>query len=289
MRPRTRPARLLGFAAGLLAALLGCSPETPNSPALSTEQSGGNAEPGAAALDFAFYRDNVEPVFIRSRGDFRPPDPGEPACVMCHTWQTNTPFHLEPLEEDQDGNVYWTDEQSRRNLAALSRLITPGNPQDSRLLRAPLSADAGGSPAHTGGKVWASQTDPEWQMLADWIGSTSGGPAVAETIPTVDVEFYRACVHPIFFEAPYGALQCANCHGQEFAQADPDESWRAVQRLIEPGYPTQSRLLMHPLHPDGGGDYAHNGVRRWSSQDEPEWQMLAAWLRGERSGADCRP
>ena len=57
--------------------------------------------------------------------------------------------------------------------------------------------------------------------------------------------------------------------------------------LIEPGRPTQSRLLMHPLHLDAGGDYVHNGVRRWLSQDDPEWRMLAAWVRGERTGSYC--
>ncbi len=66
------------------------------------------------------------------------------------------------------------------------------------------------------------------------------------------------------------------------------ERFELAMRLIEPGQPTQSRLLMHPLHPDGGGDYAHNGVRRWMSQDDAEWQMLAAWVRGERTGADCQ-
>jgi hypothetical protein len=44
---------------------------------------------------------------------------------------------------------------------------------------------------------------------------------------------------------------------------------------------------MHPLHPDAGGSYMHNGGRRWMSQDDPEWQMLAEWVRGERSGDMC--
>ena len=42
----------------------------------------GEAQTG---LDFEFYRDNVEPIFVQSRGDFLPPDPGDPACVMCQT------------------------------------------------------------------------------------------------------------------------------------------------------------------------------------------------------------
>ena len=79
-------------------------------------------------LDFEFYRDNVEPLFVQSRGDFQPADPGNPACVMCHTWQTNTAFHLESLQEDGSGGVFWTEEQSRANFEMVSRLVMPGDP-----------------------------------------------------------------------------------------------------------------------------------------------------------------
>ena len=242
-----------------------------------------------AGLDFEFYRDNVEPIFIQSRGDFLPPDPGDPACVMCHTWQTHTPLMLESLEVDEEGGVYWTEAQSRRNFDVVSRLVAPGDPQNSRLLRTPLSAEAGGNALHTGGKVWVSQNDPEWQTLAEWVRTGTPSEASIESLPDVDYEFFRACVQPIFFQVTPGGLACANCHVNEFTQTDPEASWNAINRLIEPGRPTQSRLLMHPLHPDGGGDYAHNGVRRWLTQDDPEWRMLAAWINGERTGADCRP
>ena len=59
---------------------------------------------------------------------------------------------------------------------------------------------------------------------------------------------------------------------------------RRSRRLIIPGNPEQSRFLLKPLHPDGGGSYTHNGPRRWQSRDDPEWQMLAGWVRGERKG-----
>ena len=239
----------------------------------------------AQGLDFDFYRANVEPMFYRSRGNFTPPDPGAPACVMCHTWQANTPLALESLEENADGSVYWTEAQSRRNFEVVSRLVTPGDPESSRLLQTPLSPQAGGSPMHTGGKFWDSQDDPEWQMLAEWVGDAA--PVAAQAAPEVDFEFFRSCVQPIFFSVTEGGLSCANCHSAEFTQPDPEESFGHVSRLIEPGQPTQSRLLMHPLHPDGGGDYVHNGVRRWLTQDDPEWQMLAEWVNGERTGASC--
>ncbi len=246
----------------------------------------GEAQTG---LDFEFYRDNVEPIFVQSRGDFLPPDPGDPACVMCHTWQSHTPLMLESLETDEEGGVYWTEAQSRRNFEVVSRLVAPGDPQSSRLLRTPLSVQAGGSALHTGGKVWESQDDPEWQTLSEWVQTGTRSEASAESPPDVDFEFFRACVQPVFFQVTPDGLACANCHSAEFTQTDPEESWNAIDRLIEPGRPTESRLLMHPLHPDGGGDYVHNGVRRWLSQDDPEWRMLAAWVNGERAGTDCRP
>ncbi len=247
--------------------------------------------PAAAqtGLDFEFYRNNVESIFTQSRGNFLPPDPGEPACVLCHTWQTSTPLMLESLEVDSGGGVYWTEAQSRSNFQTVSRLVSPGDPGNSRLLLAPLSEQAGGTALHTGGKVWESQDDPEWQMLAEWVRTGAASEVSTDSVPEVDYEFFRACMHPIFYQVTPGGVACANCHVLEFAQADPEESWNAIDRLIEPGQPTQSRLLMHPLHPNGGGDYAHNGVRRWLTQDEPEWQMLAAWINGERSGADCGP
>ena len=208
---------------------------------------------------------------------------------MCHTWQANTPLMLESLSEDEDGGVYWTEAQSRTNFDAVSRLVAPGNPDGSRLLLTPLSAQAGGSAFHTGGKVWDSKGDPEWQALAEWVRTGTSSASSADSTPVVDFEFFQACVQPVLYQVTPGGLACANCHSAEFAQADAEESWNAVNRLIEPGRPTQSRLLMHPLHPDAGGDYVHNGVRRWRSQDDPEWQMLAAWVNGERTGTVCRP
>ena len=162
--------------------------------ALAVVACSGSADP--EGLDFAFYRENVEPIFYASRGDFLPPEPGEPACVMCHTWQANTPLMLESLEENDDGSVYWTEAQSRANFEVVSRLVTPGDPENSRLLQTPLSPQAGGSPMHTGGKFWDSQDNPEWQTLAEWV--QTGSPTTAQAVPEVDFEFFRSCVQPIF-------------------------------------------------------------------------------------------
>lgn len=258
----------------------------------------------ATGLDFQYYRTNVEPIFARARGGFAVESPGGPSCVMCHTWQTNAPLKLESLQEGEDSRTFWTEEQSRRNFAEVARLVTPGSPDDSRLLRAPLARSAGGRGQHTGGTFWESKDDPEWQTLAEWVRTAEPGASagVADAAASVDFEFFRHCVQRVFLTGEDGALACTECHGSGGAmgfagsigegrdfwnEEESRRNFRVALRLIEPGEPTRSRLLMHPLAYEGGGDYTHNGARRWESMDDPEWQMLAQWVRGERTGNDC--
>ena len=223
---------------------------------------------------------------------------------MCHTWQTNAPLKLEPLEEGPDGETYWTIEQSRRNFVEVARLVTPGDPEGSRLLRVPLARSEGGRGQHTGGTFWASKDEPEWQAVAEWVRTAerpAGLQASAEESPTVDFEFFQSCVQQIFVTTTPGALPCTECHqggamgfagpigsGRDFwNEEESRRNFAVATRLIEAGEPTRSRLLMHPLAYEGGGDYTHNGPRRWRSMDDPEWQMLASWVRGERTGSVC--
>lgn len=246
------------------------------------------------ALDFEYYRERVEPIFLADRDGH---GPGVAACVTCHV-QSGTPLKLQPLQEDASGRVSWTEEQSRRNFEVVSGLVTPGWPEQSRLLREPLAEDAGGSAFHVGGKFWESQDDPEWQVLAEWVRAGDSGARIAfarETAPVPDFEFFRTCVQRIFLDREADRMECAACHGggsRGFAQELPEgrdfwtteesrENFGIVMRYVEPGYPLRSRFLTHPLDPHAGGDNYHSGGRRWLSQDDPEWQMLAAWVRGE--------
>ncbi len=62
--------------------------------------------------------------------------------------------------------------------------MIPGNPDASRLLLHPLTAAAGGDPAHDGGKHWASKDDPEWRTLAAWVrGATLASAGDAKVGP----------------------------------------------------------------------------------------------------------
>ncbi len=120
-------------------------------------------------------------------------------------------------------------------------------------------------------------------------------PASSATA-VLNFEAYRTQVQPIFLEKRPGFTRCVVCHAGEgrvgfLEELSPgattwdDEQSRsnfeAVSRLVTPGDPLASRLLMHPLEPAAGGDEFHNGGRQFSSQDDSQFQTIAAWVRGQ--------
>jgi hypothetical protein len=40
-----------------------------------------------------------------------------------------------------------------------------------------------------------------------------------------------------------------------------------------------SRLLIHPLAPEAGGDLFHSGGRQFESQNDPDWKILDGLAR----------
>lgn len=240
-------------------------------------------------LSFERYRDEVEPVFLKPRGGH---GPGMSPCVTCHV-HNGTPLRLQPLQEDANGEVSWSEAHSRKNFEVVSRLVVPGQPEKSRLLQEPLAIAAGGARFHVGGKFFDSQDDPEWRVMAAWVRDAAA--ASEEPALELNFEFFQACVQQIFLNKREGYVECFHCHdagtrgfarklpeGQAFWNpAESRRNFELAKRLIEPGFPMMSRFLTHPLAPEAGGDHFHSGGRRWASQDDPEWQMLAAWVRGE--------
>jgi hypothetical protein len=114
----------------------------------------------AQSLDYGTYKKSVEPIFVKKR-------PGHARCVACHS-ASNNAFGLQPLPEGST----WTEEQSRRNFESVSRLVNPANPQASKLLIHPLAHEAGGDEFHSGGRQFLSKDDPDWKVIAAWIGVT---------------------------------------------------------------------------------------------------------------------
>jgi len=112
----------------------------------------------------------------------------------------------------------------------------------------------------------------------------------------LDFEFFKARVQPIFTAKRAGNARCISCHSTgtpmrlqplspgtaTWSDEESRKNFDVVRPRVFTGDPTKSRLLLHPLAEAAGGDPIHDGGKHWKSQDDPEWQTLAAWVRGAK-------
>jgi hypothetical protein len=140
-----------------------------------------------------------------------------------------------------------------------------------------------------------------WILLALSLFAQRGAPPATQppaspaAASSLDYEFFKTRVQPIFLKKRPGNARCIVCHetGTPRLQAlssgattwDEEQSQKnfaAWQRVVVPGNPLASRLLLHPLAAEAGGDPFHAGGKHWTSQSDPEWQTLAAWVNGAK-------
>ena len=129
--------------------------------------------------------------------------------------------------------------------------------------------------------------------MAMALALQAGSVCAAE--PSLDYEFFKSRVEPIFLAKRPGHARCYVCHvGSNNAlrlekllpnaRAWTDEQSRrifeTVSKLANPGDPDTSRLLQHPLAPESGGNVYHSGGRQFASKRDPDWRTLAAWING---------
>ena len=113
----------------------------------------------------------------------------------------------------------------------------------------------------------------------------------------LDYETYKTKVEPIFLKRRAGHARCVVCHEAnnsafrlqplpEGAKTWTDEQSRKnfenVTHLVKPGDPNGSKLLIHPLAHDGGGDEFHGGGRQFKTKDDPEWKAIADWVKAAK-------
>jgi hypothetical protein len=111
---------------------------------------------------------------------------------------------------------------------------------------------------------------------------------------SLDYEYFKAKVQPIFLNKRPGHARCISCHGSgtplRLQALDPgattwtDEesrkNFQTIQRVAFAGN-ARSRLLVHPLEESAGGDFYHSGGKHWTSQNDPEWLVLKNWVMGQ--------
>jgi hypothetical protein len=135
-----------------------------------------------------------------------------------------------------------------------------------------------------------------WAFAAAPSGGSAAPRQDASKSVTLDYEFFKARVEPIFLKRRPTHARCYACHAsntgpQYLVRLSPGNStwteeqsrkiFQNVSRLVDHSDPMNSRLLIHPLSPMAGGD-VHGGGRQFDSKDDPDWQAIAAWASGQK-------
>ena len=125
--------------------------------------------------------------------------------------------------------------------------------------------------------------------------TTSNSNPGAQTALKLDYEFFKTHVEPIFLTKRAGYARCYVCHAESnnafrleklvsdapmWSEEQSRLNFAMVSKLVNPGDPDTSRLLLHPLAAEGGGDVFHSGGRQFLSKQDPAWRTLAAWVNG---------
>ena len=116
-----------------------------------------------------------------------------------------------------------------------------------------------------------------------------------------DYEFFKARVEPIFLQKRPGHTRCVVCHAERsnnafrleklsagvsfWTEEQSRRNYEMASRLVVPGKPDSSLLLLQPLAPEAGGNPFHSGGRQFETKNDPQWKTLAEWVEGRAARA----
>jgi len=137
--------------------------------------------------------------------------------------------------------------------------------------------------------VAAASSPSLWRQQADT-------PSAQPPTPSFDV--FKKEVEPIFLKERPGHARCYGCHilsgrlfhlqplapgAEHWTEEQSQQNFENALWVVDLQNPAASRLLRHPLAPEAGGDAFHSGGRQFASQNDPDWQTLARWVKGDRN------
>jgi len=116
----------------------------------------------------------------------------------------------------------------------------------------------------------------------------------AASAAPLNYDYFKAKVEPVLLAKRPGHARCVACHGQgtplrfqplapgatSWTDEESRKNFDVIKRVAQPGN-LKSRLLMHPLEEQAGGDFYHNGGKHFTSQNDPEFQVLKAFVMGQ--------
>ena len=273
----------------LLLGLLGCSAAGPSAT--------GRAAPAASSLDYEFFKTRVQPIFLAKR-------PGHARCITCHESGQPRLAALSGRRDDLDRGAV---------AAELRRVAARGRSRRSE--REPAAdASAGESrraairsmPAASTGSRSRSRVPDAGRVGEDRHGQPVRPQSTAAS--GLDFEVYRTRIEPIFLKerAPNeGAGMCVNCHARIATRHAAAAAVRGREgagrrssrgRISKPWHVSSSRVTSseeRARHSSAGAGRRRRrrstpGGKFWTTQDNPEWQAVSAWMKSANAGARRR-
>jgi len=128
------------------------------------------------------------------------------------------------------------------------------------------------------------------------LRQTGSQPASTAASASLDYEFFKTKVQAVFLAKREGHARCVVCHtfnnapfklvplspgSTTWNEEQSRRNFELVKRVAMPGF-LESKLLKHPLAEEAGGDYHHGGAQQFSSQQDPDWLTLKAFVLGEK-------
>ncbi len=127
--------------------------------------------------------------------------------------------------------------------------------------------------------------------LVAWLLAAA---AVSAQQPSLDYDYFKTKVQPIFLTKRPGHARCIACHtsgtplrlqpldpgATSWTDEQSQKNFNVIKRVASAG--AKSRLIMHPLDEKAGGDFYHSGGKHWNSMDDPEWKVLQAFVMGQK-------
>ncbi len=126
----------------------------------------------------------------------------------------------------------------------------------------------------------------------------AGATLVANAAATLDYDFFKARVQPIFLEKRPGHAPCVMCHAEAnnmlrleklpagqsaWTEEQSRRNFDTVSKIVQAtDDPMTAKILVHPLAPEAGGDAFHSGGRQFASKNDPDWKLIAAWVQGAK-------
>src|SRR5271156_405249 len=123
-----------------------------------------------------------------------------------------------------------------------------------------------------------------------------GATLVARAAATLDYEYYKARVQPIFLEKRPGHAPCVVCHAESntilrleklpdgqstWTEEQTRKNFDTVAKIVQAvDDPLTAKILVHPLAPEAGGDAFHSGGRQFAGKNDPNYKIIAASPQG---------